>query len=78
MFHSSDTLGNTKEKSGSNLFLIPSMGGIYKFNRKIVMGMAAVGNGANTRYDQTVPGNPTCVNGDIIGRDRQLLFQLQL
>jgi len=37
-------------KSGSNLFLIPSMGGVYKFNRKISMGMTVIGNGANTRY----------------------------
>ena len=27
--HKSDTLGNTNERSGSNLFLIPSMGAIY-------------------------------------------------
>jgi len=64
MSHSSDTLGNTKEKSGSNIFLIPSMGGIYKFNRKLTMGMAVIGNGANTRYDQTVPGKPDCVEGN--------------
>ncbi|MBW2208847.1 MAG: outer membrane protein transport protein [Deltaproteobacteria bacterium] len=74
MSHSSDTLGNTREKSGSNLFLIPSMGGIYKFNRKITMGMAAIGNGANTRYDQTVPGNPTCVNGDTSGGTESYFF----
>jgi long-chain fatty acid transport protein len=68
VIHQSDTLNNpntdvTDEKSGSNLFLIPSMGGIYKFNRKLTIGMAVVGNGANTRYDQTVPGLPDCVNG---------------
>ena len=66
IFHDSDTLGNpvneTNEKSGSNEFLIPSMGGIYKFNRKLTMGMAVIGNGANTRYDQTVPTLPNCVN----------------
>ena len=38
-------------KSGSNLFLIPSMGMTYQFNRKISLGFAMVGNGANTRYD---------------------------
>jgi len=64
MVHSSDTLGNTKEESGSNLFLIPSMGAIYKFNRKITMGFAFIGNGASSRYDQTVPGKPNCVNGN--------------
>jgi len=62
--HYSDTLGNTNEKSGSNLFLIPSMGAIYKFNRKVTMGFAFIGNGANTRYDQTVPGKPNCVEGN--------------
>lgn len=50
-------------QSGSNLFLIPSMGGIYKFNRKVTMGLAIVGAGANTRYDQTVPGKPDCMDG---------------
>jgi len=72
--HSSDTLNNTPgvvppitvtyEESGSNIFLIPSFGAIYKFNRKMYMGMAVVGNGANTRYNQTVPGNANCSPGD--------------
>lgn len=61
--HSSDTLGNTDEKSGSNVFLIPSMGMIYKFNRKMTVGFAMIGNGANTRYHQMVPGKPGCLNG---------------
>jgi long-chain fatty acid transport protein len=52
--------GGVNHRSGSNVFLIPSMGGIYKFNRKVTLGMAVIGNGANTRYDQTVPGNPEC------------------
>jgi long-chain fatty acid transport protein len=67
VIHSSDTLGNpvsiTNEESGSNEFLIPSFGAIYKFNRKIYMGMSAIGNGANTRYKQEVPNRPGCVNG---------------
>ena len=50
-------------RSGSNLFLIPSMGGIYKFNRKMTIGMAVVGAGANTRYNQEVPGKPDCFDG---------------
>ncbi|MBI5461484.1 MAG: outer membrane protein transport protein [Gammaproteobacteria bacterium] len=67
MRHDSAALGNTAEKSGSNLFLIPSMGGIYKFNRKITVGMAAIGAGFNTRYDQTVRdanGVDICNDGD--------------
>ncbi len=31
------------------------MGGVYKFNRKMTIGMAAVGAGSNTRFDQSVP-----------------------
>jgi len=71
VIHSSDTLNSnppmisvTDEKSGSNIFLIPSFGAIYKFNRKLYMGMAFIGNGANTRYHQTVPGAPNCSPGD--------------
>jgi len=59
--HSSDTLGNTDEKSGSNVFLIPNMGMIYKFNRKMTVGFSFIGNGANTRYNQMVPGKPGCL-----------------
>ena len=38
---------------------------IYKFNRKLSIGFAAIGAGANTRYDQSVPGRPACVNNDL-------------
>jgi long-chain fatty acid transport protein len=80
--HSSTELGThdspipyvTDEKSGSNEFLIPSFGAIYKFNRKLYLGMAVIGNGANTRYHQTVPGNPTCVNGDTSGGTGSYFF----
>ena len=41
-----------ENKSGSNVFLIPSLGGAYKFNRRMSIGMSALGNGANTRYTQ--------------------------
>ena len=60
-FPGSDSAVN--HKSGSNLFLIPSGGAIYKFNRKLTLGLAVVGAGANTRYDQTVPGKPDCMDG---------------
>lgn len=76
--HSTDILGNPvsliNEESGSNEFLIPSFGAIYKFNRKLYMGMAFIGNGANTRYDQTVPGIPTCINGDTSGGTGSYFF----
>lgn len=51
--HTSALLPVTNEQSASNLFLIPSMGGVYKFNRKITVGFAAVGAGLGTRYDQS-------------------------
>lgn len=66
--------GPVNHESGSNDFLIPSGGAIYKFNRKLTMGIAAVGAGANTRYDQTVPGNPTCVDGNTSGGTASTLF----
>lgn len=59
--------GPVNHRSGSNVFLIPSMGGAYRFNRKLTIGMAAIGNGANTRYDQTVPGLPSCIDGNTTG-----------
>ena len=39
-------------KSGSNLFLIPSLGFAYKFNRKMSIGFSAIGNGSNTRFNE--------------------------
>jgi long-chain fatty acid transport protein len=64
-FPGSDT--GVNHRSGANLFLIPSMGGVFKFNRDITVGMAVIGAGANSRYDQTIPGNPTCQSGDTSG-----------
>ena len=49
-------------KSGANLYLIPAMGGLYKFNRDITVGMAAVGAGLGTRYDQRC--NPSAPVGN--------------
>ena len=45
-------LSTAPEVSGSNLFLIPSMGANFKFNKSLSFGMAAVGSGANTRYNR--------------------------
>jgi len=55
--------GPVNHRSGANLFLIPNMGAVYKFNRKLYLGFAAIGAGANTRYDQNVPGKPGCLHG---------------
>lgn len=64
--HESATLP-ANAQSGMNVFLIPNMGGAYKFNRNLTMGMAAVGAGLGTRYDQTVrnaSGVDVCNDGD--------------
>lgn len=60
--------------SGSNLFLIPTMAGAFKFNRKMSLGFAAVGAGANTRYEQnfyfddpTLPGPQADASGGALG-----------
>lgn len=57
--HDSATLP-ADSTSASNLFLIPNMGGAYRFNRKITVGMAAIGAGLGTRYDQS---HPECAPG---------------
>ncbi|HIB84418.1 MAG TPA: hypothetical protein EYO59_07420 [Chromatiaceae bacterium] len=49
-------------RSGQNLFLIPAMGGVYKFNRNTRMGMAVIGGGAGTRYGQAVSDDKTAPN----------------
>ncbi|MFC1772569.1 OmpP1/FadL family transporter [Pseudomonadota bacterium] len=60
--HNADLLGGVyDEKSGANVFLIPAMGGAYKFNRRMTIGMAAVGAGSNTRFDQSLA---VCEDGD--------------
>lgn len=74
VYHSSDTLGTTDEQSANNIYLIPNMGGVYRFNRKLIVGMAAIGAGLGTRYDQEVPGNPTCVNGNTSGGTDSYFF----
>ncbi len=43
-------------QSGSNLFVIPSMGGAYKFNRKMYIGFSFVGaGGGQTRFTRLSP-----------------------
>ncbi len=60
--HNSSILGGDySEESGANLFLIPSMGGAYKFNRRMTIGMAVIGAGSNTRFDQSLD---VCEDGD--------------
>jgi long-chain fatty acid transport protein len=66
--------GPVNHRSGSNVFLIPTMGGIYKFNRKLTVGVAVIGNGANTRYDQSIPGKPSCIDGNTTGGTGSTVF----
>jgi len=66
--------GPVQHRSGANVFLIPSMGGVYKFNRKLTVGMAMIGNGANSRYEQNIPGKPTCMDGNTAGGTGSTVF----
>ena len=57
-------LGGLRVKSRADLFGMPAMGGVYKFNRKVSMGFSAVpygggGSRYNTNlYNSTQPGSP--------------------
>ena len=67
-------------ESGSNEFLIPSMGAVYQFNRKLTIGMTVIGNGANTRYNSkdnffTLTGLPP---GESYGTLGVNLLQMQV
>jgi long-chain fatty acid transport protein len=64
VIHNSAALGNTDVRSGANLFLIPNMGAIVKVTPNLAVGFAMIGAGLGTRYDQTVPGHPTCHDGN--------------
>lgn len=50
--------------SGANLFLIPAMGGLFKFDRKLTVGMAVIGAGLGTRYDQSCDNRPAGSDGN--------------
>lgn len=58
--HDSSTLGNVSECSRADKFLIPSMGGIFKVGDGFALGVAAVGAGLATNYNQALPpGEPS-------------------
>lgn len=52
-----DNIGSLiRYQSGANLFVIPAMGGIYKFNRKMYIGFSFVGaGGGQTRFTDLSP-----------------------
>ena len=79
-FEFGSKFGPEGNKSGSNEFLIPSMGGIFKFNRKLTFGFAAVGAGSNTRYSHSqnffsLTGKPPGADWGTLGVN---LIQMQM
>ncbi|MFC1589227.1 OmpP1/FadL family transporter [Pseudomonadota bacterium] len=60
--HSSSQFGETDERSNHDKFIIPSMGGVYKWNDKITVGAAMIGAGMKTEFNQT-PNNSACTAG---------------
>ena len=55
-------LGEADESSNHDKFMIPSMGGIYRWNEKITLGAAMIGAGMKTEFNQTV-NNSVCTSG---------------
>lgn len=52
--HDSGVLGYTNERSNHDIFMVPSMGGTYKWNDKMALGFSFIGAGLKTEYNQTV------------------------
>ena len=50
-YHDSDLLPANVTSEG-NVYLIPSMGGVMRLDRKMVIGMSVIGAGMGTRYNQ--------------------------
>lgn len=50
--HQGDTIGTFKEESDGHVFLLPSMGGIQKLSKDFAWGVAVVGAGLGTSYNQ--------------------------
>ena len=65
-------------ESGSDLFVIPAMGGVYEFNRRLSIGFAAAGTGGgNTRYNRDIfvsGGPPSTVGADL----KQMIMAITL
>ena len=54
IYHDSGALGFTNERSTTDLFLIPSMGGSYQYSDDIALGFSFIGAGLQTEFNQTV------------------------
>lgn len=57
VIHQGVTIGDFKEESDGHIFLLPSMGGISKLSKDFAWGVAVVGAGLGTSYNQT-PRDP--------------------
>ena len=64
--HDSGLMGQTDESSNHDKFIIPSMGGIYKWNDKITVGAAMIGAGMKTEFNQT-QNNSACTAAGGVG-----------
>ena len=59
IYHDSGLMGQTNEKSNHDKFVIPSMGGVYKWDNKVTVGAAVIGAGMKSEYNQTA-NNSAC------------------
>ena len=59
-------LGGVKVKSRADLFLMPAMAGVYKFNRKVSMGFSAIPyGGGGSRYNTNLYNASSGSNPDV-------------
>lgn len=59
IYHDSTLMGQTDETSNVDKFIIPALGGIYKWNDRITLGAAMIGAGLKTEFNQTA-NNSAC------------------
>ena len=80
--HDSGVLGQTNERSTTDWFMIPSMGGTYKWKDDITLGFAFIGAGLQTEYQQIQPdGLPhvfNAFNQDATSEAGVELYQMQI
>ncbi len=80
--HNSALLGQTNERSTTDLFMIPSMGGTYKWKDDITLGFAFIGAGLQTEYQQrNAAGTPqvfNALNNQATSEAGVELYQMQM
>ena len=57
IYHDSGLMGQTDETSNHDKFMIPAMGGIYRWDDKITLGVAMIGAGLKSEFNQTANNN---------------------